>query len=372
MESRSCGHSAVFFPFPAFYRGRCLMLLFSSLFFLILLPERTVAQRISEDAKQKAENSYLEFRNFFENEIRQHRQKRPEKPQLPAFHYTDTLPGWLFTKMKTSRDSIYLLGVSDPGMDEKSGLELAKNRAWLMFLLAGEIQVSNMRDHYSHESENKFSQAFLEYSEVYASRFIDTSNPEVVYSHVSKFGETLVLLRVPAPYNKIQTDSNTLFSLETELFTQFKYVGNRMQIDEKLNLAFTSPDVNLNDKYHYVKIHDIVNTRTFSSDTLVADLPALSLKYIPAYAEDNTITEPGAELLYGNSLGHGIWHALISGLLHSLVDACHEGCIHFRHMSDIYNQQHQFLNRELVSSSTQLGFPALMVRNNRLYFVFQQ
>lgn len=323
--------------------------------------------------EQPIDRSYRDFRNVFDKEIEEMRQRRSDELPRVLFDAPETLPGWLFEIPEACPDSVYVFGISDPGMDNNSGLRLAIQRACLILLLTNELQFANMRDYYSRDRDGVFSQTYMEYSELVTSAKGNIDQAEVIQHHITNFGETIVLLQVPKQKSAgsiaIDTPQQNVFA---SLYTQFRLFGRTMQIDEKLYIAFSfeSEHTPVELDHHYIKINQITNSRTLENNVLVSDLPALRLRYRNTGNQNEQILNNDTILQYGKCLNNGLWHAWISGFLHEMADVCHQGSIHFSNLSDIYLQLSQSLNREYASRKLQLHLPVMHITDNKLILDF--
>ncbi len=332
-----------------------------------------LSQSTNELDKQSINKNYREFRRFFEDEIELIRQRAVDRQQPSILTIPETLPHWLADISESNADVQYVLGVSDPGMDSIAGKRMAMQRAMLIYLLSNELQLSNMRDLFSRDEGTQFSQTFIEYSEIAVDYQPKAFVPEIVNSHITQFGETIVKIRLPKANTDHEHPGELSRHVSASLFTQFKRHDNKMQIDEKLHLALFIHDeddpVQLD--HHYIKISQVTNTRTYENDILLTDLPALRLKYNDLPANDSFSHDfLDNEHDTGISMHNGLWHALISGYLHVLADGCQGGSMHFSNVSDSYNQLNLSLSREFAGCKLQAGMPALRIVDNNLFLVF--
>lgn len=341
--------------------------------FFLLLAGVCFSQNTNQAQDQAFEKNYRDFRNVFDNEIERVRQQhggtRPRAfPDIP-----EALPGWLFNIPAACNEYIYLFGISDPGMDNENGLKLAIHRAWLVYMLTEEVQFANMRDYYSRETDRIFSQTYLEFSELMASSHVHPNQYELIKKHITRFDETIVLLRVakldPQTYRTIELPK---LKLTASLFTQFKLYDQAMQTDEKLHIEFffDSEEGPVQLDHHYVKINQITNSRTLENNILVSDLPSLRLRYRNTDGNNQISADNDSIVPYGKCLNNGLWHAWVSGFLHELADFCHQGSIHFSNISDIYQQLSQSLSREYANKRLHKPLPGMYIVDNKLILNF--
>lgn len=331
-------------------------------------------QNIKEHDKQSINNNYREFRRFFEDEIELTRQRAVDRQQPSILTIPETLPHWLSDIAGSHAGVQYVLGISDPGMDSIAGKRMAMQRAMLMYLLSNELQLINMRDLFSRDDGAQFSQTFIEYSEITADARRKSIIHEVVNTHITQYGETIVMLRIPGADPLTMHPPVPLYRVIATLYTQFKRHGKKMHIDEKMHLAmfFDDEDDRVQLDHHYVKISQLTNTRTYENDILISDMPALRLRYNDLPAMDSFVHEIHENSNdTGISMHNGLWHALLSGYIRVLADGCQEGSIHFSNVSDSFNQLNLSLSREFAGCKRQAGTPALRIVDNNLFLIFE-
>lgn len=348
----------------------------NSLFLLLslIVTCHCLSQNINELDKQSINNNYREFRRFFEEEIEKTRQRIDDTPYPSILAIPETLPYWLTDISRTNSDSIFLLGISDPGMDSIAGMRMARQRAILIYLLSNELHLINMRDLFSTDDGAQFGQTFIEYSEIAVDYQPKALVPEIINTHITKFGETIVKIGLPVSKNDHEHPGEQSYQLSASLFTQFKRHGNKMHTDEKLHLAMFiyDEDKPVHLDHHYIKINQVTNARTYENDILISDLSALRLQYKDLPSNDSFLNECNDKQYdTGISMHNGLWHALISGYLHVLADGCQEGSMHFSTVSDYYNQLNLSLSREFANCRLQAGIPAFQVVDNKLFLIFK-
>lgn len=284
------------------------------------------------------------------------------------FPNPEWLPSWLFTKPAGTKDHIYVIAASDPGMDADSAMELAILRAKILAGLTTGLQVAHLREYYSSERGQEITHVFTEYTLFTGVVPAHKEHVEVVRQHTTQYDETIILARLPYIAPGDVSDS-LAGGFEAGLYTRLRGVGNRMQIEERLSMEATPGKVLSfgQYQYQYAKIGRIVNSTTTIDDILISDLPALNLRY--AFRGEDT-QSPGEGLhvaVQGVSLRYGFWHALVAGMLSAMVDESHKGSVHFRQLGDMYDAMMLSMSMELTTKWLILSMPSLMLEENTLY-----
>lgn len=280
----------------------------------------------------------------------------------------ERLPHWLFLLPSDTESYTYVVSASDPGMETQAAKELAIMRAQMIFGLLSVTHVGHIREYYTTELDSDITHFFTEFT-----RFISRLNTcvgqiEIVRKHRTQYDETIILARIP-----INTDTSNVMTLdqgqvEAGLYTRLRGVGNRMEIEEHLQMEVTPELGTAGRNYHhqYAMINRVVNTSTIVDDMLLTDLPALNLRYIFPEGDRQNI-KTGSSNKGGISLRNGFWHALIASLLSSMVDEAHDGSIHFANLNEMYNLMMLSMSRELMQKTLISSMPKIFVDDNTLY-----
>ncbi len=345
------------------------------------------AQKSDTTVQERVERGYFEFRGLFEHELGEHISESlmdsiTADTSLFDVSFPALLPPWLLEIPKSDDDSLYMLGISEPGMDSLPGYEMATRRALVMLALTGGPDVANIRDYYSAISDNRIAGVYIEFTRFMADVNACISCVDVIRTHLTRYDETIVLARMSKTDLNLDDNTEIGLQLHASLYSHLRSSGRSIDMNEKLDMeTFFYMDgcepYGIN--YQYTDINRIVNTKTMINDELVSDLPALGLRYTTGRynrARPVVYSESGHGEYYsgsskpGISLRNGLWHALVTGILGSLSDAAHEGSIHFRQVGDLYNNMPVSLSREAVNVKVALPMPSLLVKNNFLYLVF--
>ncbi len=343
---------------------------FSHLFFIVLVclsVSPSWSQRSQTD-RSETEQGFQEFRELFD-EIISRSLEDTASARRSFYPYPERLPSWLLSIPPGSDDHLYVVAASDPGMDNDTATELALFRATIMFGILAELTLTHLREFYSSERGDEITHVFTEYTRLNGSIHFVNEQVEVVKKHMTQYDETIILARIPASVmNQVSVASPPRY-IEAGLYTRLRVLGNRMQLEERLNIDAFPEDGTLGRRYNqqYAMINRIVNTTTTMDDMLMSDLPALNLRYSMRAQDLQYNTKAGDRQQDGVSLRNGFWHALIAGMFSNMVDAAHEGSIHFSQLGDVYDTMLLSMSREFTRKTLVSSMPDLYVEENTLY-----
>ncbi len=337
---------------------------------LLLMGLSTTGQEPGQAEKQRIGKEYDAFRRMFEEQRADH-DTVVEDPLFMTVIHPEKLPDWTFSAPKSGRDTLYVLGISDPGMDQELGKEVALQRALQLWLLLNVSDLDNMREHYRIEEDDDFMQVYAELSSVAGRANIQIQDLSIHKKHVTAFDETIILAGIPAAKALNKGAETTHSKTDISLFTRLNTVDNREHVDETFRLVFHSSDndspVNIDQRV--LRNGALTDNVTHMNDSLLTDLPTLNLRYRDAAHHDKHHNDNVSQ--QGLCLRNGLWIALVSGVIQHLAEACHDdNSIHFRHMGETYMYTNQALGREITGCSLILSVPSLDVRDNELFLLF--
>ncbi len=113
---------------------------------ILWVPAVLLAQNSSTD---KTEKDYREFKETLEKETEKLEQDTA-KSNFQVLHPA-SLPEWLFNLPVSTSNTLYVLGISDPGMEEEKAFQLAELRAKAIIPVFFQSKVTFIIDNYSNE-----------------------------------------------------------------------------------------------------------------------------------------------------------------------------------------------------------------------------
>ncbi len=324
------------------------------------------------DEKQKIVREYEAFRRMFE-EQRDDRETKAEDPLFMTVIHAEKLPDWTVSPPKSSRDTLYILGISDPGLEKEAGKTMAMKRALQLWLLLNSPGVDNMRENYRISVNDELMQVYTEFSKVTGETTLHIQDIARLKTHVTAFDETIILAGIPTAKAHNEAVLAAQSKTEVSLFTRLNTIDRREHIVENFHLVFDSSAKASPSQLDQRILRNgaFTENTTHADDSLVTDLPTLNLRYRDAgqndkNADDNMVKQ-------GLCLRNGLWIALVSGVVQHLAAACHEeNSIHFRHMGETYDHISQALGREVTGCNLRFPVPTIDIRNNELFLLFDE
>lgn len=328
-----------------------------------------LSKQQENNRRQELKHSYIQFQEVFEQNIKKYNHEdRLDDANLFHFLHPERLPEWLFFKLPESPDSIFLIAVSDPGMDAENGLKLALYRALIMYAFSGEFQLLNLREQYIKETEFDYSNAYSEYSQISFPLYIDINDIHVIKKHITRFDETIILASIPKKVAAKRFLSAPFYQLHAVFFTQAHWIDERNQVNEQFTLTIEDGDDASCIKYNYqvTRINQMVNLITIIHGSIVTDSSTSNLKYV---SPSDKIPDQFSSLInqHGQSLRNGLWHALLTSFISEIAIEAYTGSTHFKQFEQLYNNMPISLERFLADAHIKSSIPVIYINNNKLY-----
>ena len=322
-----------------------------------LAAQETEINQVENDYQQFKEIFEQEFNNsdssFFQNRIAIH----------PA-----SLANWLSHIPESDKNSVYAIGISDPGMQRDEAVQLAILRAKIILALLLEPKISSITDSYiNEESKSKsgrFTTKYANYYYLFASLSAAPQQFEVTDQFITSFDEAIVLLKydLSAPRSEI-VDS---VMLKIEIYQAERQQKNKFEFEEKCKVYGLSKQNNSQegiDIFYYFyrsvnQFYEIVsrfNGRELNYPQSVFRYQALSSIKMNKAVE---------EVSY--KLTHGLWKAFLQSFIQSYTLAIPNPDVDIAQVGDHYSSSSQNLSRELVITAPNFKLNGIRINNNRL------
>ncbi len=324
------------------------------------------AQTDFEQCVSQTEEDRDRFLKILEDETRQ----ASNDFDTPAFFtlIPERLPSWINQIPVSRQNKIYVLGISDPGMDDKTGFIVASIRMRMIYSLLNKTLVRNMRDFYMREKHARYANAFIDYTHFSNNIITDFSEIKIVESHTTKYGETILLGEVDISGLDKGSSSGSRLQASAGIWSNARRIGTRTEIISKVNFKTSYEPDGLNGimefSYEAHAVNRRVNTTNKFNGKTISSIPALNLRYT---IENHDGADSVRTDLIGYSLRNGIWYAYLTAILFELADMAHGNAIHVSNISEIFDNTAQDFTRELVSSSVSCKQKQIMIRSNNLY-----
>jgi hypothetical protein len=276
-------------------------------------------------------------------------------------YYPDTLPEWFFTPPPSTLNCIYAVGVSDPDMEPVKAKEIAIHRAKAMAGLYLNAKMQYYRDVYTSESESgqytDYRQRFDTYFKVSSLSKIDDASFAVVDSHLTRYNESLVLIKY-SPESLRETTNKMLSVIGTVLYVEIQ-VDDAFDVQAEYELlsALQEPE-NKKQSAHFLyreKGNKFLSNSEYLDSTI--DFPVYTYKY--TQPNGNLNTQPLTSY-------NGLWCKFTQELLRDLTLTTEQTKIKIKTLGQKYNPSMANLTREIVSYFAQLKLNGIVFEGDTM------
>jgi len=315
-------------------------------------------------AQQDTEQSriyddYQKFKQTFDNEVA-NEAIRPVKTIIhPA-----SAPVIFNNIPKSNYQSVYAIGISDPGMDKNKAVELATARAKIIAALMVFPEVGIITDNYTNEKQNGTSSEFVtryaSFFQLNSSLEIDITSFTVENVEFTSFDEAVVLVHCTIPNSQTSgTVSAKVSAYQNERQKQvrfdnegkFEILGSEKMLD---SVAFST-------SYEVTSLNNISNIKT------ILDSKLQNLEYLNyRYSSNSTNCLPDSITNNGTKLTYGLWKAFAEQFLIRVFQNLQKADFDIKQVDDNYNAGKQTLSRELIKSQASFQLSEIFVSNNHL------
>ena len=332
------------------------------LFGIMLVPAVLLAQSSSTD---KTEKDYREFKETLESETEKLEQDTA-RSNFQVLHPA-SLPDWLFNLPASTSNTLYALGISDPGMEKEKAFQLAELRAKAIIAMFFQSKVTFIIDNYSNEriAENRdeFITRYENLFSIVSALSASPANIEIVNKEYTSFGEALLLIKFSPRITEEHAD-RILLEINSYEVERQKY--NTFEIEEKFDLtgSFAGPVNDSSKTNFYYSFHSLNNLFEISSKYMGEEyqFPYYSFKYQGQSMEDNTIFETSIN----NKLNYGLWKAYIETLVQKIFNMSLAFAVDIKRVGDDYTSESQDFSREVSEANMSFRLNKFYIYNNRL------
>jgi len=204
--------------------------LLCSVFLLIVLLSLT-----AQESGNQIEKDYRNFRETFNQELND-LDSNFSSTKI-ALHPVQ-LPDWIIEIPDSKLNSIYAIGISDPGMQSDKAVELAILRAKAIIAWMCMPRISSITDYYSNEiqktSSDKFITKYVNYFLLFGELSVSPNDFHLVEQDFNSFKEALVLLKYsPNESGNPKTDS---VLLKIDIYQAERQQNNQFEFEEKCEM----------------------------------------------------------------------------------------------------------------------------------------
>ncbi len=335
-------------------RGRQLLVLF-----LVL---RALSGFSQNEKNRQTEAKYFDFVDEYNNYISETDTIDQEDLKEVVVVWPDTLPGWFFSPLNGNM----IIGISDPGLDSLQGFRQALHRANLIASFHYDSHIGFITDNYKKETGREKSKIIEIFGQFFKtiSKSPHISNFDIVEYHITKFGETVVLINPDT--TKPITDSTVLI---TESLLEEKISGEAADIRFKYMLT---SGIITGEDYLDVMQYSVKGINRHSSISSVfhrdsIQYPETRCKYY--YKSEEMITDSAmqARKLVPIYLDYGLWNAYMQSLLRKVYHEVFRAAeVKVSKLSDDYNNRREHLKRELTRDTFRIGIKKIHLKNRQL------
>jgi len=285
------------------------------------------------------------------------------------------LPQWALHLPAASDSVIYVIGVSDPCMRKYSALRLATLRAKALFALLTHSSIRGMSDYYVNDKDIKTGEVtasvYQEYSNIIGKIIFNNKDFVVLKDTVTYYKEAIVLAALHL--GRALSADTTRVQVLGEISGSFTVRNNKRSVISRVELSsLESNKTNQNHHPFYFIAKKYNNQLKIISDYSGFKLSDNSGPVFYQGSEKDA-RSPGKKVRISNTLYYGLWYALCSSLLKTLVFESQGSHAHVAGMNNHYTRLMQNINRILSEKTVSMRLTGLHIYNNKLqlkyYFI---
>ncbi len=328
-----------------------IMILFMLCAYLLTAQQDTGSDRIYDD--------YQKFKQTYDNEVAIEA-VRPVKTILhPA-----SVPDILKNIPRSNLQSVYSVGISDPGMEENKAIELATIRAKIIAALMVLPEIGILTDNYANEKQKSKSSEFVtRYSNFFqlsSSLAFDSTGFTVENIDFTSFGEAVVLIRYKIPTNQT---SRTIFA-KASAYQNERQKQVSFDTEGKFEIRGSEK---INDSIIFSTSYEVTSLNNISNIQTIIDNKVNILDYLNyRYSSDTTNYLPDSLAPGGTKLTYGLWKAFADQFLVNIFQNSQKADFDIKQVDDSYNAGKQTLSRELIKSQATFQLSEILIFNNHL------
>jgi hypothetical protein len=284
------------------------------------------------------------------------------------------IPSWFINIKPTGGKELFVIGISDPRMENSVAYELAVNRALQMAVLLNNVCVSNTSDYFESGSEEHrayiVTETYQELARFDASSAIKSFR--VVEEEVNENGETLVLVAV----NFIDDPSEAeQMNVCAEYFRQDFEISNTRAHESIRSISMSSvikESINPTTlAYKATNVNGTIVCETIINDSVLPQ-PGYFYHYYNTLPEDFNITAFQANA----DLEKGLWYAYLESVMMGMIKISKNRDSKLGTVDDDYlieyndegsDTKQEALSRQVSKNSLFFILQHLGVINNQLY-----
>jgi hypothetical protein len=277
-----------------------------------------------------------------------------------------SLPSWMTEIPQSEMGVSYALGISDPGMDEKSAQQLAELRARSVIALLRQPLITTVIDNFANEQSSARTDGYVtKYETLYkvdASLKASSGNFEMISQYFTSFGECITLMKFSSIEDGAETGDSVYAGISTYQVERQKQ--NKSEIENRFEMEVSStytPDSIRLFNYSYKSMNDLAEIESRFADQKL-NFPYSSFRYQGSLDSLDT----GSEMNLAYKLNYGLWKAYISTLVQKMTLLSHTLSGVIKQVGDDYESQNTNLSREISEASLSFRINQINIVNNCL------
>ncbi len=335
----------------------------------ILFPSLLVAQTNSKTGNRTDYNK-SKFKSEFEKEFDiDSLYTLEEAPSnIDQVFFKTELPEWVFNIPESNSSIVYAIGVSDLGMSKDSARQLAILRAKAICALFTKSKMNGLVDYYVSEKDlkrgNAISSVYMEFNKIVSSVTFNEDDFTILKETFSVNNEAIILASLRLG-KEISDDNAITINCLAEVSSSRMKKNNKYSTTSRMELMTVEKDSveNLYNHFYYIVKNRNKQIRILSN-FLGNQLPENTA--LMTYKESDVYENSKEKLELSCTLQHGLWHALSTVLLQTLVLDFQESDVKQTSMGDQYVEVTQNLNRLLTQKEVSFRIKSLHIQNNTL------
>ncbi|OQX72164.1 MAG: hypothetical protein B6D61_14855 [Bacteroidetes bacterium 4484_249] len=199
----------------------------------------------------RTERDYMRFHETLEKEIKNTGRDTGSYSGEHVLHPAH-LPYWIFQLPESNQQTVYAIGISDPGMEENNAYKLAELRAKSIIAVLLHPAVAGVTDNFSNERVNPASEDFtakyVDYNRIVSTLYNCDINTEIVERFFTSFNEAIVLAKYKPVLQNEVTDSIIVI---VGVYQAERQKSDNFEIEEKFEITSNFINDTCDDVFNY-------------------------------------------------------------------------------------------------------------------------
>ncbi len=264
------------------------------------------------------------------------------------------LPGWMLNPPKATNDNLYIIGISDPGMDSTTAIELAVLRAKTIIALLNNSNIKNVTDYYSNIQSQTHKNMFEYYSQIFAS--YNVGNETIIKKFYTKYNEAIVLINIPA--NDTTLFAKDSITLNCELYKMDMNMEYGTQYEAMFNINTKKYNDDTCSNSHYV-LTEVNGNNDVLTEYLNNKIT------IPNYYFNYKFSENDSSNIQLKA-DTGLWKEYIKSILLKILNLSQINSVKIKTLAEDYSSIYEKMTREISNNNLQFNIDAIQITNNKL------